>query len=73
MLFDCNEVVHERKEVRYGEKKSSCQKKGEKKKTMKNDGARERNKKPRMSKRKWKESEVEACGGLWAGAAAASA
>lgn len=34
---------------------------------------KERNEKPKVSEAKWRESEVEACGGLWAGVAAASA
>lgn len=32
-----------------------------------------RNEKPKTSEGKWSEREVEACGGLWAGVAAASA
>lgn len=65
----CSQEVRERKEGRKEEKKTNCQERGKREK----DGVKVRNEKPKMSERKWRESEVEACGGLWAGVAAASA
>lgn len=56
--------------MREGQKrKKNSQKRGKRGK----DIVKVRNEKPKVSERNWRESEVEACGGLWAGVAAASA
>lgn len=63
-----SQEIRERKEGRTEEKKKQSERRNRGK-----DIVKVRNEKPKVSERNWRESEVEACGGLWAGVAAASA